>query len=469
MILNRSRRWRVAIMIVVLLISSITVPVLSAASRKSKGDDDTVHVQVAEQVVQHSVCESNDLPTSLAAPISYAHSPPVSLSFAVAGKIQPVLANLIITRRKAQEIWTRVLKGTRRGDLLFLVALGWGLVPVVEYPYEKIYPPPVGPDLPEADAFQPAVEETGRKRFRDTILFQIVHHISQVAKVGLAVYCVDVLEIVLGTMGIFSNSKKLERMSEVFAKMAYTVWGAWRFSILKRYLIANAASCKPDKLGRAKILDHLLDVLIAGITSFFLLDVLSMEAGITIKSLFALSSAGTLVFSLASKDLASHVVGGFALGASDKFYEGDELRFSDGTVGIVEYMGLMKTTIRTPDELTIDVPNNDLANQRLVNLSRATKSQVKQTLRFSYDDVDKLPVVLDDILAEIKTSCPALITDGSRPFHAHWSDYKDKHLEVVVQCHFDIKPTGKAYWENKQHMLQAIDRAVKKNDVQFYA
>jgi hypothetical protein len=92
---------------------------------------------------------------------------------------------------------------------------------------------------------------------------------------------------------------------------------------------------------------------------------------------------------------------------------------------------------------------------------------VKQTLRISYDDAEKIPKLIANIKQEIKSSCPKLITDGSRAFRVHWQNFEDDHLQVVVDCHFTIKPTGDEYYDNRQEVLNAIFRAVKKTGVQF--
>ena len=110
---------------------------------------------------------------------------------------------------------------------------------------------------------------------------------------------------------------------------------------------------------------------------------------------------------------------------------------------------------------------SQLSGQRVYNLSRTPRSQVKQELRVSYDDAVKIPKLLKTIKEEIKNDCPKLITDGSRPFRAHWRNYEDDHLQIVVDCHFKIKPTGNEYWDNRQKVLEAIFRAAKKTGVQF--
>mmetsp|Transcript_26572 Transcript_26572/g.78596 ORF Transcript_26572/g.78596 Transcript_26572/m.78596 type:complete len:97 (+) Transcript_26572:182-472(+) len=79
----------------------------------------------------------------------------------------------------------------------------------------------------------------------------------------------------------------------------------------------------------------------------------------------------------------------------------------------------------------------------------------------------KMDKVVSEIKEEIKLSCPELILDGSRPFRVHWRDFKQDHLEVIVDCHFNLKPVGDAYFNNRQRVLEAIARAVHRLEVEF--
>lgn len=143
------------------------------------------------------------------------------------------------------------------------------------------------------------------------------------------------------------------------------------------------------------------------------------------------------------------------------------MKFGNGISGTIVKMGWMETLLRGPDEIMVSVPNADLAGERVSNLSRIQKSQVKQTLRFEYKDGCKLPLVLKDIKKEITAACPELISDGSRPFRAHFTSFGPDHLEVRVDCHFEVKPVGDDYWDNRQRVLLAIQKAVKKHDMEF--
>jgi hypothetical protein len=68
---------------------------------------------------------------------------------------------------------------------------------------------------------------------------------------------------------------------------------------------------------------------------------------------------------------------------------------------------------------------------------------------------------------EIRTSCPKLISDGSKPFQAVLSSYESDHIAAYVNCHFDIPPATEDFVENRQQVLLAIARTMKRHDVDF--
>eukprot|EP00986_Skeletonema_menzelii_P005478 scaffold2011_cov142-Skeletonema_menzelii.AAC.1 len=147
---------------------------------------------------------------------------------------------------------------------------------------------------------------------------------------------------------------------------------------------------------------------------------------------------------------------GLSLHLSEKIFEEDQVKFSDGTSGKITKMGWFETMIQNSDDVVVAIPNSQLTGQRVYNLSRTPHSQVQQTLRIRYEDASKIPLLLETIKEEIRNDCDKLIPGRLR---AHWSNFEDDHLQVVVDAHFSIKPTGVAYHDNRQKVLQAIYRA----------
>lgn len=71
------------------------------------------------------------------------------------------------------------------------------------------------------------------------------------------------------------------------------------------------------------------------------------------------------------------------------------------------------------------------------------------------------------IKEEIATSCPKVVTDGSRVFRVRWIDYEHDHVKVLVDCRLRNPPTGEKYFKARQGVLEAIARAVRKEGMNF--
>lgn len=447
-------------------------------------------------------------------------------NMAVAGQISPVLSTLALNSEKLRSIWTALMTAVDLGEFAFLAFAGWGMVPlaaVLRAGAEKLRPTidhaaweykraraamkdeewdgdeewTDSREREEAAALA-AAEDDGdesssgalvtvrRQEFEDTYTYHALKRISQAAKIGAAIYTVDCVAVMLNAMGF--QYRQQAGFSQKAGKITVTVWAATQLSRFKRFLIDRwmenqkiRQAKRVSKLGpganpmdttfepvHAKLLDRALSAVLWVVTAGHVLDMLNIDVGTSVKSLLAFGGVGTVIVSLATKDLATQVVSGMVLSTSDRFYEGDEIELGDGTHGIIQSMGLMHTDLRGGDEIITRIPNTQIATQRARNISRVHKSQVKQTLWFGYKDVMKMEDVVREIKEEIRSTCGSdLILDGTRPFRVNWRDFKEDHLEVVVDCHFNMKPVGDKYLENRQRVLEAIARAVDRLNVEF--
>mmetsp|Transcript_6254 Transcript_6254/g.15055 ORF Transcript_6254/g.15055 Transcript_6254/m.15055 type:complete len:382 (-) Transcript_6254:32-1177(-) len=334
------------------------------------------------------------------------------------------------------------------GEIFVLLFLGWVTMPLTSFIYRIIF------DAKEGEGFH------------QSHAYQFSRIFSQAIRVALVVIAADCLDVVMTSMG-FDIAQRVD-FAYVMARVAYTTWAAVQFAAFKKYLLNKAVQSKhQDKLGRANLLNQLLDLVILMVTTLFLIDLLDVEIGAGFTSVFAIGGVGTLIISLASKDIAEQLLSGLVLHVTDKFYEGDLVRFGDGTAGTVFKIGWMHTVIRLSDNTRTRIPNAQLANKTVTNLSRCTQCQVKTVLYFDYSDMQKLPALIKDIKEDVKANCPALITDGSRPFRVHWTDITDDRLAVTCDLHFEVKPYGDPYLNTKQQALEAIGQALAKNKVEL--
>lgn len=92
---------------------------------------------------------------------------------------------------------------------------------------------------------------------------------------------------------------------------------------------------------------------------------------------------------------------------------------------------------------------------------------MKVPLRFQHSDIDRITEICEEIKEEIKASCPKIVKDGSRPLRVSWADVGDDHISVVINTSYEIRPSSAAYWANREVVLLAVARAMKRLGVKF--
>jgi small-conductance mechanosensitive channel len=376
----------------------------------------------------------------------------------MAGKIWPAVQKLFVTKSKFHAIVENVGTVLHLQDLLALLFFIYGpsrISRLVRMVLGKIRAKPVETTTPPT---------TFAEHFEQD--FGISEMISQAAQVGVACFGVDLIALALSTLGFLWVEKY--QVAHVFTQFAYTIWIVRKGLALKTIAFNKAFNVKEDgPTGRLHIIDHLITSVVYTLVGVLLLDSLPLQTDKAVNSILGLGSVGTLAFTLASQGLVTQFLSGIFLTATNKMYAGDAVLLGDGSSGTVIKMGWMETQLRATDNSIIKIPNSQLANQKISNLSNVKESLVKQTLRFHYEDIDKLPELIQTIRDEITAACPRLITNGARPFRVYFTGYREDHLEVEVTTHHRLAPTGDAFHMNRQNVLFAINKAVQRCGVQF--
>lgn len=299
--------------------------------------------------------------------------------------------------------------------------------------------------------------------YDDSITRLVAGTIEEASRIAVVCYFFDVVEVALEVTGL----KRLNFDVSILAtKLLYATWAAFKLRSYKNYVLGLTEISKNNERV-IEILEKVSDLLGYGVLALVWIDILKINTGKGLQSLLALGSAGTLAVTLGCQDLAKRWLNGLSLAASDAFNVGEYIMLGDGTNGLVTRLGWLSTDIRASDEKSMRIPNNQLSDVRVSNLSRVQFSQVKQTLRFCYDDLDKIPALCAEIKAEIAASCPKVITDGSRAFRVYWVDYAATHVELMVDIRLRNPPSGDAYYEARQGVLEAIARAARRKGVEF--
>ena len=118
---------------------------------------------------------------------------------------------------------------------------------------------------------------------------------------------------------------------------------------------------------RVKIPQFLSQIVTLLIIAISLIVILEMGYGLTIKGLVIGPSVLAVIVGLAMQDLLGNIFAGLALQFGKAFKDGDWL-FVDNKYAKVVDINWRSTRLLTNDEISIDIPNRDMAKQTIVNL-----------------------------------------------------------------------------------------------------
>ena len=124
------------------------------------------------------------------------------------------------------------------------------------------------------------------------------------------------------------------------------------------------------------------------------------QLGIQTTSFIAVLGAAGLAIGLALQGSLSNFAAGFLMIIFRPFHVGDYIEGA-GTAGTVEEIQIFTTTLVTPDNKTVIVPNAGLTSDNIVNWTTKGTRRVDLVMGISYDDdIDKAKQIMADILAK---------------------------------------------------------------------
>ena len=175
--------------------------------------------------------------------------------------------------------------------------------------------------------------------------------------------------------------------------------------------------------------------------------------GVQTSSFVAILAAMGLAVGLALQGSLSNFAGGVLIIMFKPFIKGEYIQ-AQGENGTVDSIAIFTTTLKTPDNKTIIIPNGPLANGNITNFSRETTRRVDFVFGVAYsDDIKKAQKILHNVVSKhektLKDPEPLVrvkeLADSSVNFAVRvWvnrEDYWDVYYDVIesVKAEFDKK------------------------------
>ena len=179
---------------------------------------------------------------------------------------------------------------------------------------------------------------------------------------------------------------------KLVAAIVVLLLGSWVIKLIKKALmkVLTRRNAEPS-------LNSFLMSLVSVLLSFFLIMAVVGILGINTSSLVALLASAGLAIGMALSGTLQNFAGGVMIILFKPFKVGDFIA-AQGYEGKVSSIQIFNTTILTPDNKTVILPNGALSTGPVTNYNKETDRRVDWVFSISYgDDYDKAKAVLQSL------------------------------------------------------------------------
>lgn len=248
----------------------------------------------------------------------------------------------------------------------------------------------------------------------------------------------------------------MEKLSELITTYAPRVIGAiltliiglWVIGWITNMLDRGLHSRKMDETLRP----FLRSIVGVGLKVLLLLTVASMF-GIETTSFIAIFGALALAIGMALQGSLGHFASGVLLLTFRPYKVGDLVDIGD-KIGVVEGIHVFNTTLLTPDNKRVIIPNGVVTSGVIVNISGPGIIRVDMTFGIGYpDDIDKARTVF----LQVADSCPHVLEVP--PTDIFVSGLGDSSVNFAVRPWAKSEDYWSVYFFMHEHIKKELDKA----------
>jgi len=212
--------------------------------------------------------------------------------------------------------------------------------------------------------------------------------------------------------------------------------------------------------GKIDMIDKLLTVVIIFFTILMMMEV----TGRSFATLIAFGGVGGLAIAFSSQEIIASFFGGMMIYLTHPFGIGDWIVLPEKDIeGYVEEIGWYMTRIRTFEKRPIYVPNAIFTKMILVNPSRMTHRQIKETIGVRYGDLDQIKPVIADIKKMLKSHSDI---DQSQAIHVHFTGFGTHSLDILMSAHSTVI-SNEGFYRVREDILFKVIEILAKNNVEL--
>lgn len=194
---------------------------------------------------------------------------------------------------------------------------------------------------------------------------------------------------------------------------------------------------------------------------FILLAGFLQSFGYNVSSLIAGFGITGLAVGFAAKEAIGNIFGSVGLLADRVYKIGDYIKFN-GYEGTVENINLRSTSVRTLEGYLVNVPNNQLANEEIINVSQASKRRIDLYIDIEYGTSNEKIDRAVEILREIALSNETII-EGELAFIDNMSP---SSIQVRLVA-YTTKSDWASWAQVKSEVIREIIHRYREEGIEF--
>lgn len=176
-------------------------------------------------------------------------------------------------------------------------------------------------------------------------------------------------------------------------------------------------------------------------------------AGVQMASFIAILGAASIAIALSLQGSLSNFAGGIIILLFKPFRVGDFID-GQGQMGTVEDIQIFSTTLKTPDNKVITIPNGGLANSAITNFSKKETRRVEWTFGIAYgDSYEKAREVLQGLI-----DADTRIHKDPEPF-IRLTSLGDSSVNIVVRTWLNAGDYWEVFFEMNEKVYKAFAEA----------
>lgn len=218
-------------------------------------------------------------------------------------------------------------------------------------------------------------------------------------------------------------------------------------------VVVNSIKKLLSARGMDEILVSFLTSIIRWVLLLFVIIAALSQLGINTTSLVALLGAAGLAIGLSLQSSLSNFASGVMLIIFRPFSKGDFVE-AGGATGVVQSISIFTTTMTTPDNKVVIVPNGAILGNNITNYSAKDTRRVDMVFGISYDDdIRKAKQILEEIIA-----ADDRVLDEPAPVIA-LSELADSSVNFIVRPWAKSEDYWALLWDTTETVKLKFDEA----------